>query len=130
MKKGWVFVLMLLLSPAVMAQQPAHVYQDFGYSPPAWSGGELTHHEQATLNGCIEQAKKSREALKKNASKLAAIYGTQIASYDTLGVYLTGCLADPQAGQGWSVLHKTGGAWKSVTSRFATRSFMKEAPAN
>ncbi|WP_156521230.1 hypothetical protein [Halothiobacillus diazotrophicus] len=118
----------LLISATAFAQEPPYIYHQFGYSPQNAYAQGLSHTQQAELDNCIQFAKKRDEASKKNAEKMAAIYGNQVLQYDYFGVYITGCLADEKDGKGWSVQEKKGDQWERVRSRFAVRTFMKLDP--
>lgn len=126
MKKA--IALLLLCSATVFAQEPPYVYQQFGYFPPANETGSLSEDQKAVLDDCVKLANERGESAKKNAGKMAAIYGDQALQFDYFGVYLTGCLADEKDGKGWGVQEKKGEVWEKVRPRYATRTFMKLDP--
>jgi hypothetical protein len=119
----------LLFSASAFAKEPIYIYQQFGYAPPAYDSQELSQSQQTELDDCIKFAKERNETSKKNAEKMAAIYGPQALQYDYVGVHLTACLADEKTGKGWMVYEKRGNEWTSVRSRYALRKFMKLDPA-
>lgn len=126
MKKA--IALLLLCSATAFAQDPPYVYQQFGYFPPTNEAESLSEDQKGELDDCVKFAKERGESSKKNAEKMAAIYGNQASQYDYFGVYLTGCLADEKDGKGWMVQEKKDGAWEKVRARYATRTFMKLDP--
>lgn len=126
MKKA--IALLLLCSTTALAQEPPYIYQQFGYFPPTNEAGSLSEDQKAVLDDCIKLANEQSESSKKNAEKMAAIYGNQALQYDYFGVHLTGCLADEKDGKGWMVQEKKGEVWEKVRPRYATRTFMKLDP--
>jgi hypothetical protein len=118
----------LLFSMKVFAQEPPYIYQQFGYTPPNYDVQGLSQAQKSELDGCIKLAKEQEEYSKKNAEKMAAIYGMEVQQHDYFGVILTGCLADEKDGKGWIVQERKGDVWENVRSRFAARTFMKLDP--
>jgi hypothetical protein len=126
MKK--VMLLLLLCSMPVLAEEPAHVYKQFGYSPPQWDG-VLSEARKLELDECMKTAADSEAKARANAEKLSAIYGVDMSREDVFGAVLTGCLAEEQQGKGWIVQEKEGVSWKAVRARYAARAFMGLDPS-
>lgn len=121
-------VIFLSSNTALAHEILPYNYLQFGYAPVKYESGEISEEQRAQLNGCITFAKERQEDLKKSAEAMAAIYGQQSLQHDNFGVYLTNCLTNEKEGKDWEVYEKRDGAWKKVTPRFASRSFMKLDP--
>ncbi len=121
-------VLFVLFSSAALAQEPAYVYQQFGYSPKQYEGNGLAKDQQSELDGCIKAARVEDESWKKNAEFVSTLYGKQALEGDHYGLVLTTCLGDEKHGKGWTVQEKNGDTWKNVTPYYASRVLMKLDP--
>ncbi len=71
MKK--IMVLFVLFSSAAVAQEPAYVYQQFGYSPKQYEGKDLAKDQQSELDGCIKAARVEDETWKKNSQLVSTL---------------------------------------------------------
>lgn len=100
---------------ATWAQEPPHVYKDFGFTPKGYANA-LTAKQKADLDACQNSAKEQVDRAK--ASNQTATSG------DLYGYTLSDCLADEENGKGWIVREKTAEGWKVVPMRRVTRKFI------
>ncbi|MCL2075623.1 MAG: hypothetical protein FWH15_04140 [Betaproteobacteria bacterium] len=102
--------LLLFFAATALAQEPAYIHKQFGFSPKGYNG-TLTASQKAELDSCLDVAKAHETRAKSNNQTFGDLFGVSISD----------CLASAETGKGWNALENTPNGWKDIPTSMVIR---------